>query len=445
MASPGRSIPPSLEDAFFAALPGEGRAIDRAIHRDDEMLQFLRQALRGDMAQARGHYFRSGHSIAEALLQILRWRYGGLSSVPSLLDFASGYGRVTRFLAPALGAERVWVSDLYEAGIEFQRQTFGVRGFVSTVDPADLDRPERFAVIVATSLFSHLREERFHGWLQALGRLLESNGMLIFSVHDQSLLPTDRSLDASGLTFQARSESGSHDPQEYGSAWVSEDFVRRAVEGALGEVAIKRLPHGLCAFQDLYVVTRPGDVGSPLEFAAEPKFHLERCDVDSAGLELAGWTGGEPAIEAVEATFGGARATHAAVALERPEAEPFTGRRRCGWQMTLPLPDGFTGAHPLLLRTVDAEGRRQVVHLASVATSTLGCAEERLRWLQEELHRRETRWATDRDRADARHGEDQARSAQTIRELEARIAAMEASRFWKLRNLWFRLKGGGDR
>jgi hypothetical protein len=26
------------------------------------------------------------------------------------------------------------------------------------------------------------------------------------------------------------------------------------------------------------------------------------------------------------------------------------------------------------------------------------------------------------------------------RELEARIAAMQASRFWKLRNAWFRLK-----
>jgi uncharacterized protein YchJ len=34
----------------------------------------------------------------------------------------------------------------------------------------------------------------------------------------------------------------------------------------------------------------------------------------------------------------------------------------------------------------------------------------------------------------------EARAAHEVREREARIAAMEASRFWKMRNAWFRTK-----
>ena len=56
----------------------------------------------GEQHQHRGlallSYLRSGLTAFETLEQVLAWRFGSIEQVQCLLDFASGYGRVTRFL-----------------------------------------------------------------------------------------------------------------------------------------------------------------------------------------------------------------------------------------------------------------------------------------------------------------------------------------------------------
>src|SRR6185436_17738912 len=91
--------------------PGE---VPLEIDGRDEMLEFLLSCCEGDRERALFTYFRSGLSIAETLVQVLRGRFGDLGRIERLMDFACGYGRVTRFLLrhfpddPA-PAERVWV------------------------------------------------------------------------------------------------------------------------------------------------------------------------------------------------------------------------------------------------------------------------------------------------------------------------------------------------
>ncbi|MEM7481551.1 MAG: class I SAM-dependent methyltransferase [Acidobacteriota bacterium] len=482
-ASESAGSPPGpLVAAFWQALGTSSPTERLAVHPSDEMLAFLVDQHRGDRDQALAHYLRSGHAIADAYLQIIRWHFGtGYSedvgaSVDSLLDFASGFGRVTRFLVESIPAERVWVSDLYDEGVAFQRKTLGVQGFPSTVDPKEFHCEERFDVILATSLFSHLRADRFQGWLDRLASLLTERGLLIFSVHDASLLPPDQKLPPEGIAFRPISESSSHDGDDYGSAWVSEAFVRQAVGQTtpLGEGhRLVRLPRGLCNFQDLYVAARGprGPLSSPGDstFEGDPHFFLESCDVLPGGrLRLTGWaaaatsalTAGDSRSPpknssasggaSLEVWLGGEVWGSCAVDLDRPEAAAFTGTWRCGWALEGSLPEGFRPTDPLVIRLLTADHRRShIVHIATVLASSLGCCEERLRWLQEELHRRESRWAAERDAADRRHGAEVAAASEETRQLSARLAAMEASRFWKLRNAWFTFKrrfglaGGG--
>ena len=106
------------------------------------------------------NYFRSELSAARLLLEVLHWRFGALDDL-RILDFASGYGRVTRFLAARLPPASLWVGEIDPDAVEFQRVRFGVGGQVSAQRAADLAIDGRFDAVLASSLFSHLPKAAF--------------------------------------------------------------------------------------------------------------------------------------------------------------------------------------------------------------------------------------------------------------------------------------------
>lgn len=422
--------------------PGE---VPLEIDARDEMLEFLVDGSEGDRERGLFAYFRSGLSIADAMTQILLWRFGDPGRIERLLDFASGYGRVTRFLLRHFrDGQRLWVSDIYADAVRFQEESFGVRGVVSTTAPEDFACSERFDAILVTSLFTHLPEERFVGWLRRLLGLLRPGGLLVFSVHDEAIRDPAVAMPETGLLFQELSESNSLDTSDYGSTWVTETFVRSALERAAeGPVSLWRSPLGLCNFQDLYVAVREEGVDfSGLTLHTEPFLFLERCAVsrpnpekDPAVLDLAGWStvlGG--AVREVQATLDGRLLAAAPVDGLRPDVaavlrdERFT---RSGWRIKAPLPPGISRNNALLiLRAVDARGAGFPVWASTLETALLHAARQDIAVLQQAL-----------GQAQARIAETEARAAAEAAGLQARIAAMEASRFWKMRNAWFRLKG----
>jgi SAM-dependent methyltransferase len=419
-----------LVQTLLAGLELAPGAADLAIDARDEMLGFLLQAWEGDRDRALFQYFRTGASIADSLGQALRWRFGEPGRVGRLLDFASGYGRVTRFLVREVPPERVWVSDVYAGGVQFQAERFGVHGIVSAVRPEDFRVAGRFDAILVTSLFTHLPEERFVAWLRVLFGLLSPRGVLAFSTHSPAVLPHGVTMPASGIVFEERSESGSLDTSDYGSTWVTEAFVRDALARAAGPAAsLHRIDRGLCNFQDLYLaVPEPHADFSGLRFHHEPYLYVEHCSLKEEGrrLSLDGWAVSlSGASREVQAVLDGELMAAAPVAGPREDVAASLGDERflrSGWGCSFPLPAGASRSSLLLLRVVDERGVAHPLQASTIEAAMLDAARRETGRLEAELVRAE------------------ARAVREIAELRERIKAMEASRFWKVRNAWFGLK-----
>jgi SAM-dependent methyltransferase len=424
--------------------------LDLAIDARDEMLGFLGDVFDGDRDRALFGYFRSGASIADSLGQALRWRFdGSFGNSVRLLDFASGYGRVTRFLVREVPPERVWVADVYAGGVRFQEERFGVHGIVSTIRPEDFACAERFDAILVTSLFTHLPDERFVAWLRVLLGLLAPGGMLAFSAHSPQVLPPGAAMPESGIFFAETSESDSLAKSDYGSTWVTEAFVRSALDRAMAAAgmtpgsSLHRLERGLCNFQDLYLaLPEPGVDFSALDFHSEPHLVIEQARLADGGrrLELQGWAAMRSgAVREVEVMLDGERIAAAPVADPRPDVAAYLAAYggddrylHSGWHASCPLPAGASrSAAVLRLRVVDGRGKAQPLWAGSIEALLLAGSRMEAEKFRNEL------WQTQ-----ALLAEERARSTPELVALRDRLHAMEASRFWKLRNAWFRVKRG---
>jgi len=419
-------------------------SVNLNIHADDEMLQFFLYSQGRPLEEAVALYLDSGKRIWATVRQILGWYFGSASWGGRMLDFASGYGRVTRHMVAEVPPDALWVSDVLAEGVAFQQRQFGVHGIVSTSDPELFHAEGGFDCIVVSSLFTHLPAARFAGWLRRLGSLLSSRGLLLVSVHDVALR-RDEAPPASGFLFEGVSESGSLSAAEYGTCWVSEAFVRSAIGQAIGGCEVLRIPRGLGNFQDLYVVARalpPAGGFSSLRLLRTPDGFLESCSrIGKRELSLSGWVGdrvtGQPP-EAVRIRIGGTLAG-TCQDLRPRSSEVFAADPMLAveWQATVAVPEAAdVDAALLSIRAVSRDGEELELYSDTVLAALLRSAQLDTVSLQRDLRRE----AEAREALESRLRAELAQRDAQLAELGRRIGAMEASRFWKARNQWFRLK-----
>ena len=262
------------------------------IDENDEMFLHNLQLNKRDRSWTRIEYYLIGWKIFDAIKQIADWHSGSVGQIGRFLDFGCGYGRSTRFLIQELSPRRIWAADIYPEAVEFQRSRYGVNGIVSVPDPADFPTDVTFDFIFACSFFSHMPERSFNRWLDTLYRLLMPGGILVFTTHDISLAPSSDGSQPKGICFMPHSESRTIDTNQYGSAFVDEEFVA-AVVGRVtgGEAKIHRIKKGLCFFQDVYIVAKDHNRDfSGLNFVHFPAGRVERRDRTPGGeIDLAGW------------------------------------------------------------------------------------------------------------------------------------------------------------
>lgn len=425
------------------------------IHPQDEMLQHLAEVHRGDQDQALVSYLQTGWSVFATLREVVQWRWGGFRNVLRLLDFASGYGRVTRFLVSELPDDRIWVADIQKEAVRFQEQEFGVQGLVSTGVPEDLAVEGRFDCVTVTSLFTHLPRERWQSWLKRLVGLVSPGGLMAFTVHDASLL-SEWEIPPDGFLFRAISESKSLDLSEYGGTWVTPQFVSEAVADLGADLSVHRIPRGICNFQDLYiVVAEPAVDFSGLEVRADPFCYLERCFLTEDGrIEIGGWvcsgSRGRRVTE-VQLEADGDLVDRCRDLGSRPDVAASLGRQECersGWSCSFRPPEGTSRSSiVLLVRALFDDGGDALIVLRTLESALLWSAERELQIAKENLGVLRRDLASQdacfrQELASLKQQSEALRAAASaeVEALEARIAWMEASRFWKLRNGWHRLK-----
>jgi SAM-dependent methyltransferase len=426
--------------------------VDLGVHEEDEMWRLFYYRGSQNLDKSLVMYFHSGWKIWSIYRQILAWHFGAPGRVGKILDFASGYGRVTRFIVRDIPPERVWISDIYARGVEFQRQRFGVHSLVSTSDPADFHCDERFDAILVSSLFSHLPAQTFLPWLRKLLGLLTPGGVLVFSVHDEALLPAGHSgkgeLAARGLYFEEESESGSLSRAQYGTAWVTEGYVRAALDRMASDtsgLSVARYSHGFANFQDLYVaVGRPGVDFSGLDVTGGIDGALDHCGfVFPRQIQISGWSvdraSSEPLRE-IRVCIDGQAAASSTDLHPYPDAAalfPMENVQPVRWQLSFDLPERADHNSALLtLAAVDAAGRKHEVfegplYIALLRSVRMGLLAS---------YADQQRMRTEHEAELARLRADAAAAEARINVLEIGIAAMRASRFWKVRNRWFALK-----
>jgi 2-polyprenyl-3-methyl-5-hydroxy-6-metoxy-1,4-benzoquinol methylase len=254
-----------------------GPALIEDVDPHDEMFVFIRDSWKWPHhvepmrapSDALRTYLVSGDVMVRDLDRALRDQGRELDRLDSFLEFACGHGRFTRFLVTRLDPARVTVSDINADAVEFEQRTFRVSGFRSTEAAGDLAHDRQYEVVFVASLFSHLAVEHWSAWLARLHELVAPGGLLVCSTHGPHARDVifgkrwDGQFEqkADGFWYLHTNETGGRlEDTYYGSAFVTEEYVRAQVaRQGLGEV-VAVYPATLWGSQDLYVIDKPADV-----------------------------------------------------------------------------------------------------------------------------------------------------------------------------------------
>jgi SAM-dependent methyltransferase len=438
-----------LVSAYLAAQAPD-LAIDGTIHPNDEMLfpggDFAAQSRDDTLAL----YYRNGFQMCHALEQIVEWRDGGFENVGALLDFASGYGRLTRFLVHKLPKERITVSEIIEEAVDFQTARFGVNGIASATNPADFPCDRQFDVIFAASLFTHMPRETFGAWLHKLVSLLTPRGVLIFTTHSPETFEWSTGVPPpdADFSFVPQRYSRFLDPNDYGNTYVKE----RELRAIAGEHSLLHFPRGLSNAQDLNVLVRERDCDfAALEYDYDPIVMIDNATIAGSKLSISGWVATRSArcrIERLAVEIGGTVVAEVTWfgAREDVAAHYHDARfRDSGWGCTIELCDRPLLLDDVLLLKVTGHcGFEWVIHAETMVSAAMRAplarathdAQYRAVLLRAQAEEREAALKT---RVASLEGELAGRSAEAGR-LAGTIRWMESSRFWKLRNEWWRLR-----
>ncbi|MDT9189367.1 MAG: methyltransferase domain-containing protein [Limnospira sp. PMC 1240.20] len=460
-----------LVDALIQTLARSPQTFRREIMAIDEMYSYVFNQLDDKNShRALTYYYTIGRAILDTVKQFVDWHFGGFDAVESFLDFACGYGRFTRFLIEEIPPERIWVSDIYKKAVQFQSEYLGVQGIVSASVPEDYQVDRDFDLIMATSFFSHMPATTFERWMQKLYDLKSKRGLLLFSVLDMELLPPHIPRSETGLVFSPDSESQSLDKQEYGTTWVTEEYVRRILDSISdGNAEITRIPKGLNRYQDLYAVSdRSRSVASPhpLTFYHHPEGKIDYCYIQPNGeVRLSGWAIDlNPGVTVEVQLWSDSRLIGVyPCSEERPDIVAHYQQPDfllSGWSCVLSS-DQISPQDILIIKIVSSKGLQAIIEgdrLVAISSRRnweikLSAARQQLSQTQAQLtatvdqyNQQIAQYQSQIDQYESQKSEWEHLKSQMqimghqLDTLENRIQAMESSKFWKLRTKWFKLK-----
>jgi SAM-dependent methyltransferase len=212
-------------------LDGASLEISREIAPDDPMYGY-----NPDL------YFLAGQQALRAVgIAMLA---AGLEQVNSVLDFASGHGRVLRAFNAAFPEAALTACDTVVEGVEFCAETFGATPVVSSPDPSQIDLTGPFDLIWSGSLFTHVDQDLWRAFLKLFESTLATGGVAVFTAYGRYIVDAlrdgsqtlDFTPDQVELVLKAYDESGfgfyaDFRPEyNYGDGVASREWVGRLLE-----------------------------------------------------------------------------------------------------------------------------------------------------------------------------------------------------------------------
>jgi SAM-dependent methyltransferase len=223
-----------------------------------------------DTKYARGweqHYASVGQSALQCVrLALLAARK---LKVKKILDLPCGHGRVQRVLRAAFPEALIAACDPDPDAVDFCAKAFGAVPVHLPEQPGQLHLEDRFDLVWSGSLFTHLNQGAWPGYLEAFAVHLAPGGLLVFTVHgresvdwlrsgkfDYSLADVPAILaayDRGSFGYQAYP---AHTNRDFGIAIASPAWVVDQVVKAPGLRLLNYTEKGLDNHQDVVACVR---------------------------------------------------------------------------------------------------------------------------------------------------------------------------------------------
>lgn len=263
--------------------------VESAVH-DQDFIYWNLVATPHDVTIARASvdlYFADGKHSASKLANLV-----SASDLPKqrklkLLEFASGYGRVSRFLKKDPLFDLV-CCDIHPEAIDFLTRQLGVKTLQSASSPVQFDAPGKFDVVFALSFFSHMPRTTFGPWLRALFETLDVGGHLIFTTHGWATANCDPlfKMPPDGFWFGPHTEQKDIETSEYGAAIAAPEFVFNEIRRQTGSESITFQHAGWWSLQDYWVVKRDKLELPPSPSPGERQLQVVMLDYYEKRLQL---------------------------------------------------------------------------------------------------------------------------------------------------------------
>lgn len=234
--------------------------VDPAVHPKDDMYWYALGSVEAsaDLSANINGYFEDGARSGAQLADIVRRLGYGPNMALRLLEFAAGYGKLSRHLIRQPQYDLV-SCDIHTEAVDFLAKQLGVRSMGSAHVPEDLAITSKHDVVFALSFFTHMPRATWGRWLKALSSLLASPGYLIFTTHGAKQceamgIPREGLPD--GFWFSAQSEQTYLDTADYGSTISLPDFVIGEIYNQTGSPIVLYEHAAWWNSQDLWVVKK---------------------------------------------------------------------------------------------------------------------------------------------------------------------------------------------
>lgn len=231
------------------------------VHSEDHIFNWLITNPVFDSADsAVSYYFTDGLKSANKLKKILE-RFPVASQKRSMLEFACGYGCVSRHIVNVMPDLELTNCDIHSEAIEFLAANIpGAKQLQSATKPEDFNPGRGYDYVFALSFFSHMPRNTWSRWLRQLYAAVNPGGYLLFTTqgegsrqyHGEPVIPED------GFWYSAQSEQVDLDVNDYGQTIVTPSFVVPEI----AKIETARLVgldlRGWWEHQDLYIIRKEG-------------------------------------------------------------------------------------------------------------------------------------------------------------------------------------------